>query len=44
MLVYPLLFFIWKIFVLPWFVWWFVYGSESRNVMWVLGFIDLIYF
>ena len=43
MLDFPLLFFVWKIFVLPLIVWWFVYESESEKVMWSLVFVNLVY-
>jgi len=38
-----LLFFIYKIFLLPMFVWYFAYESESKKVMWTLVGIDLVY-
>ena len=38
-----LLFFIYKIFLLPTIVWYFAYESESKKVMWSLAWIDLIY-
>jgi hypothetical protein len=38
-----LLFFVYKILVLPCIVWYFVYESESRKVMWNLVWIDLVY-
>ena len=40
---FPLLFFVWKIILLPLVVWWFVYESRSKKVMWCLGFVDLVY-
>ena len=39
-----LLFFVYKIFILPGIVWYFVYESDSRKVMWSLVWIDLVYF
>ena len=43
MLEYPLVFFIWKILVLPLIIWYFAYDSESKKVMWSLVGIDLVY-
>ena len=43
MLDFPLLFFIWKILILPLIVWLVVYGSGSKKVMWNLVFVDLVY-
>ena len=38
-----LLFFIYKILILPCIVWYFAYESESKKVMWSLVGIDLVY-
>lgn len=43
MLNFPLLFFIWKIIILPGIVWCFVYESESRKIMLNMVFVNLIY-
>jgi len=39
-----LLFFVYKILVLPAFVWYFGYGSGSRKVIWSLVGINFVYF
>jgi len=43
MLDLPLLFFLWKILVLPMVVWYIGYESESRKVMWCLVGVDFVY-
>jgi len=43
MLDIPLLLFVWKIFILSWFVWWIVYKSDSKRVMWSMIVVNLIY-
>jgi len=43
MLDFPLIFFIWKIIILPCIVWWFVYENESKRVMWSIVWVNLVY-
>jgi len=43
MLNFPLLFFIYKIILLPMVVWCFAYESDSKRIMWSLVWIDLVY-
>jgi len=44
MLEIPLVFFVYKILLLPAIIWYFVYGSDSRKVMWSLVWVNFVYF
>ena len=43
MLEYPLIFFLWKILLLPMIVWYIAYESESKKIMWSLVGVNLVY-
>lgn len=43
MLEYPLIFFLWKILLLPMIVWHIAYESESKKVMWSMVVVNLVY-
>ena len=44
MLEFPLIFFVWKILILPTIVWYIVYESYSKKIMWSMIWVNLIYF
>lgn len=44
MLNFPILFFIWKIVLLPFFVWFVGYENESKSFLWCLVGVNLVYF
>ena len=43
MLEYPLIFFLWKILLLPMIVWYIAYESESKKIMWSMVGVNLVY-
>ena len=43
MLEYPLIFFLWKILLLPMIVWYIAYESDSKKIMWGLVAVNLVY-
>lgn len=43
LLEFPLIFFLWKILILPTIVWYIVYESESKKVIWSMVWVNLFY-